>query len=104
VLSKNGAEITDVETPDGPYRKAAELTILIEAASAFQDLIAGGRCAELADPVGQINGQASEQFSATDYLQVQSVRSFLQKQIDNFDVLAIAGESSAAGATQSSAR
>jgi aspartyl-tRNA(Asn)/glutamyl-tRNA(Gln) amidotransferase subunit A len=100
VLSKNGAEITDVEIPDGPYEEAAELTILIEAASAFQDLIASGRCAELADPVGQINGYASEQFSATDYLQVQRVRSFLQKQIDrlfdNFDVLATAGESSAA--------
>jgi aspartyl-tRNA(Asn)/glutamyl-tRNA(Gln) amidotransferase subunit A len=100
VLEKNGASITDVEIPDGPYEEAAELTILIEAASAFQDLIASGRCAELADPVGQINGYASEQFSATDYLQVQRVRSFLQKQIDklfdNFDVLATAGESSAA--------
>jgi aspartyl-tRNA(Asn)/glutamyl-tRNA(Gln) amidotransferase subunit A len=100
VLEKGGAKITDVEIPDGPYEEAAELTILIEAASAFQDLIASGRCAELADPVGQINGYASEQFSATDYLQVQRVRSFLQKQIDklfdNFDVLATAGESSAA--------
>jgi aspartyl-tRNA(Asn)/glutamyl-tRNA(Gln) amidotransferase subunit A len=100
VLEKTGAEITDVEIPDGPYEEAAELTILIEAASAFQDLVASGRCAELADPVGQINGYASEQFSATDYLQVQRVRSFLQKQIDrlfdNFDVLATAGESSTA--------
>ena len=100
VLEENGAEITEVEIPDGPYEEAAELTILIEAASAFQDLIATGRCAELADPVGQLNGYASEQFSATDYLQVQRVRTFLQKQIDklfdNFDVLATAGESSAA--------
>jgi aspartyl-tRNA(Asn)/glutamyl-tRNA(Gln) amidotransferase subunit A len=100
VFRKGGAKITDVEIPDGPYEEAAELTILIEAASAFQDLIASGRCAELIDPVGQINGYASEQFSATDYLQVQRVRSFLQKQIDklfdNFDVLAAAGESSAA--------
>jgi aspartyl-tRNA(Asn)/glutamyl-tRNA(Gln) amidotransferase subunit A len=100
VLEKNGAEITDVEIPDGPYEEAAELTILIEAASAFQDLVASGRCAELADPVGQINGYASEQFSATDYLEVQRVRRFLQKQIDglfdHFDVLATAGESSAA--------
>ena len=100
VLEKNGAEITDVEIPDGPYEEAAELTILIEAASAFQDLVASGQCAELADPVGQINGYASEQFSATDYLQVQRVRSFLQKQIDRlfdkFDVLTTAGESSTA--------
>lgn len=100
VLEKNGAKISDVEIPDGPYEECAELTILIEAASSFQDLIASGRCAELVDPVGQINGYASAEFSATDYLQVQRVRTFLQKQIDrvfdDFDVLATAGESSAA--------
>jgi aspartyl-tRNA(Asn)/glutamyl-tRNA(Gln) amidotransferase subunit A len=100
VLEKNGAKISDVEIPDGPYEEAAELTILMEAASSFQELISGGRCAELTDPVGQINGYASLQFSAADYLQVQRVRTFLQKQIDklfdNFDVLAAAGESSAA--------
>jgi len=100
VLEKAGAKITDVEIPDGPYEEAAELTILMEAASAFQDLIHSGDCAELNDPLGQINGYASEQFSASDYLQVQRVRTVLQKQIDalfeNFDVLAAAGESSAA--------
>ena len=100
VLEKNGAKISDVEIPDGPYEEAAELTILMEAASAFQDLIASGRCAELADPVGQINGYASLEFSAADYLQVQRVRTFLQKQtdklFDDFDVLATAGQSSAA--------
>jgi len=100
VLEKAGAKITDVEIPDGPYEEAAELTILMEAASAFQDLIHSGDCAELNDRLGQINGYASEQFSASDYLQVQRVRTVLQKQIDalfeNFDVLAAAGESSAA--------
>lgn len=100
VLEKAGAKITDVEIPDGPYEEAAELTILMEAASAFQDLIHSGGCAELNDPLGQINGYASEQFSASDYLQVQRVRTVLQKQIDalfeDFDVLAAAGESSAA--------
>jgi aspartyl-tRNA(Asn)/glutamyl-tRNA(Gln) amidotransferase subunit A len=100
VLEKTGAKISDVEIPDGPYEECAELTILIEAASSFQELIASGRCAELIDPVGQINGYASSEFSAVDYLQVQRVRTFLQKQIDrlfdDFDVLATAGESSAA--------
>ena len=38
----------------------------MEAASAFQNLIKSGRCRELADPVGQINGYASAQFSAVD--------------------------------------
>jgi aspartyl-tRNA(Asn)/glutamyl-tRNA(Gln) amidotransferase subunit A len=100
VLEKAGAKISDVEIPDGPYEECAELTILMEAASAFQDLVATGRCAQLVDPVGQINGYASSEFSVTDYLQVQRVRTFLQKQIDrlfdDFDVLATAGESSAA--------
>jgi aspartyl-tRNA(Asn)/glutamyl-tRNA(Gln) amidotransferase subunit A len=100
VLEKSGAKITDVEIPDGPYEECAELTILIEAASSFQDLIHSGRCSQLIDPVGQINGYASSEFSATDYLQVQRVRTFLQKQIDrlfdDYDVLATAGESSAA--------
>jgi aspartyl-tRNA(Asn)/glutamyl-tRNA(Gln) amidotransferase subunit A len=100
VLRNQGASVSEVEVPDGPYEEAAELTILMEAASAFQDLIKSGRCGELADPVGQINGYASCQFSAVDYLEVQRVRAILQKQIDrlfdNFDVLAAAGQSSAA--------
>src|SRR5215469_5071586 len=86
--------------PDGPYEEAAELTILMEAASAFQDLISSGRCAELVDPVGRINGYASMEFSSADYLLVQRVRGVLHKQVDRlfdrFDVLATAGESSAA--------
>ncbi|MGO9270872.1 MAG: amidase [Terriglobia bacterium] len=100
VLERNGARVSDVEIPDGPYEEAAELTILMEAASAFRDLIDSGRCAELSDPVGQINGYASREFSAADYLEVQRVRTFLQKQIDrlfdDYDVLAAAGQSSKA--------
>lgn len=100
VMERAGAKISDVQVPDGPYEEAAELTILMEAASSFQDLIHSGRCAELADPLGQVNGYASEQFTASDYLQVQRVRLELQRRIDklfdDFDVLATAGESSAA--------
>ena len=99
-LEKNGATISDVEMPDGPYEEAAELTILMESAAAFQELIVSGRCAELIDPVGKINAYASPEFSVGDYLQVQRVRTFLQAQVDKlferFDVLATAGESSAA--------
>jgi aspartyl-tRNA(Asn)/glutamyl-tRNA(Gln) amidotransferase subunit A len=102
VLEKSGAKISDAEIPDGPYEECAELTILMEAASSFQDLIASGRCSELVDPVGQINGYASSEFSAADYLQVQRVRNILQRQIDHlfddFDILAAEGESSAATA------
>lgn len=100
VLEQNGAKIFDVALPDGPYEEVAELTILIEAASSFRDLIESGLCAELADPVGRINGYASMEFSAADYLAAQRVRTFLQRQVDrlfdDFDVLAAAGESSGA--------
>ncbi len=100
VMERSGAKVTDVALPDGPYEEVAELTILIEAASSFQDLIESGRCAELIDSVGQINGYASREFSAADYLQAQRVRTFLQEQVDHvfddYDVLATAGESDTA--------
>jgi aspartyl-tRNA(Asn)/glutamyl-tRNA(Gln) amidotransferase subunit A len=96
VLEKNGAEVSDAELPDGPYEEAAELVILIEAASAFSELVQSGRCAQLEDPLGQINGYASLEFSASDLLQIQRVRTFLQEKIDKlfdrFDVIAAPGE------------
>jgi aspartyl-tRNA(Asn)/glutamyl-tRNA(Gln) amidotransferase subunit A len=100
ILDQNGARVSDVAIPDGPYEQVAELTIQMEAVSSFQDLIESGRCFELEDPLGKINGYPGSEFSVTDYLQVQRVRTFLQKQIDglfdHYDVLATAGESSAA--------
>ncbi len=73
---------------------------MIEAASSFQKLIQTGDCAKLTDPLGQINGYASKMFSATDYLQIQRVRTYLQQKVDklfdSFDVLATAGQQSVA--------
>jgi Asp-tRNA(Asn)/Glu-tRNA(Gln) amidotransferase A subunit family amidase len=96
VLEAHGARVTDAELPDGPYEEAAELVILMEAAASFSDLLRSGRCAELQDPHGQINGYASMAFSTVDYLQVQRVRTFLQQKIDalfdRFDVIAAPGE------------
>jgi aspartyl-tRNA(Asn)/glutamyl-tRNA(Gln) amidotransferase subunit A len=100
VLEQHGAIVADVELPNGPFEEVAELVILIEAASSFSNLLRSRRCAELADPHGQINGFASMEFTAVDYLQVQRVRSFLQKSIDTlfdrFDVIAAPGEADAA--------
>ena len=97
VLEQHGAQVRDVEVPDGPYEEVAELTILIEAVSSFEELIHSGRCSELASSLGQINGYVSEEISAADYLRIQRVRTFLQRKIDrlfdDFDVLATAGES-----------
>lgn len=96
-MEQHGARISDAQIPDGPYEEVAELTILMEAASAFRDLIHSGDCAKLADPLGRVNGYASEQFSSSDYLLIQRVRTILQKQVDalfnSCDVLATAGQS-----------
>jgi aspartyl-tRNA(Asn)/glutamyl-tRNA(Gln) amidotransferase subunit A len=100
VMAANGATVETAEIPDGPYEEAAQLVILIEAASAFSGLIESGRCAQLIDPLGQINGYASLEFSAADYLQIQRVRVKLQEKIDalfdRFDVLAAPGQGSTA--------
>ncbi|HEX5324895.1 MAG TPA: amidase [Capsulimonadaceae bacterium] len=94
-LEKQGAHIKDARVPLGPYEDVAELTILMETASAFESMLQSGSCAKLRDALGRINGYASEQFSATDYLDVQRIRAILQRRIDalfdEFDVLATAG-------------
>ena len=99
-MEKHGARISDAGVPDGPFEDAAELTILMEAASSFRNMIRSGSCARLRDPLGQINGYVSEEFSAADYLDVQRVRTILQRRIDkvfnDFDVLAAPGSDSTA--------
>jgi aspartyl-tRNA(Asn)/glutamyl-tRNA(Gln) amidotransferase subunit A len=99
-LERSGARISDAQVPEGPFEDAAELTILMEAASAFENMIASGSCARLVDPLGQINGYISQELTAADYLHVQRVRTILQGRIDKlfdqFDVLAAAGSSSVA--------
>ncbi len=100
VLEQAGAIVEPCEFPDGPFEEAAELTILMEAASAFEHLIQTGTCKGLTDPLGRINGYASEQFSAIDYLHVQRVRPMLQKladsMFDRYSVLISAAQPSAA--------
>jgi aspartyl-tRNA(Asn)/glutamyl-tRNA(Gln) amidotransferase subunit A len=99
-MEKGGAKVRDAALPDGPFEDAAELTILMEAASAFDDMVRTGTCAQLVDPLGQINGYISEELSAADYLRVQRVRAILQKRVDKlfdeFDVIATAGSDTAA--------
>lgn len=99
-LRQQGATIDDIEFPQGPYEETSELVILIEAASAFSELVASGRCAQLEDPLGQINGYASSQFTATDYLQLQRLRLELARRMDvlfnEVDVLIAPGQGSTA--------
>ena len=83
VFENAGASVESCAFPDGPFEEAAELTILMEAASAFEHLIHSGRCKDLNDPLGRINGYASEQFTAADYLHIQRVRVKLQRLADS---------------------
>ena len=96
MMERLGAQVTEAKLPDGPYEELCELTIMMEAASAFKDLIESGRCAELIDPLGKINGYSSSEFTAVDYLQVQRVRTFLMEKVDrlfdDFDVLMAPGQ------------
>ena len=100
VLEKDGATIADARVPDGPFEDAAELTILMESAASFRNMIHSGSCAKLRDPLGRINGYVSEEFSSSDYLDVQRIRNILQRRIDKlfdeFDVLVAAGSDSTA--------
>ena len=56
----------------------------------------GGNGADLQDALAQVNGYASQQISAADYLHIQRLRTFLQAKVDKlfdeFDVLSTAGE------------
>jgi aspartyl-tRNA(Asn)/glutamyl-tRNA(Gln) amidotransferase subunit A len=92
VMGSQGATVTDVALPDGPYEAAAGTIVAVEGAAAFRDLIESGKVAELADPLGQINGYVAEQIAASDYMRALQIRGVYQKKIDllfdDFDVLA----------------
>jgi aspartyl-tRNA(Asn)/glutamyl-tRNA(Gln) amidotransferase subunit A len=91
VLKKFLAGMKDAALPTGPWEDAANLIVAVESAAAFRSLIRSGKISELTDPLGQITGYLSEQYSGADYLQALKVREILQKKMealfDTFDVL-----------------
>jgi len=95
-LEAAGAKVTDAKLPEGPWEAAAGVIVAAEGASAFDDLIASGRCLELTDPLGKIGGFVNQQMSSTDYLRAQRVRAVLQKKMAEmmreYDVIAAASE------------
>jgi aspartyl-tRNA(Asn)/glutamyl-tRNA(Gln) amidotransferase subunit A len=96
VLGEAGAHIAPAELPEGPWEVAAGVVVSVEGASAFGDLIDSGQVAQLADPLGRINGYVNQQIPASDYLRAQRVRGILQRRIDTlfetFDVLCAASQ------------
>lgn len=93
-LQRAGATIVDVQLPDGPWEMAAAITIAVEGASAFDELIESGRVSQLDDPGSRIGGYFNRTYSGADYLRAQRLRTALQPKIDamfdSVDVLAAA--------------
>jgi aspartyl-tRNA(Asn)/glutamyl-tRNA(Gln) amidotransferase subunit A len=91
-LKRRGAKVSDAQLPEGPYEAAAGTIVAVEAAAAFRNLIESGRVAELADPLGQINGYVYESIAASDYMLALQIRGVCQRKIDelfdDYDVLA----------------
>lgn len=74
VFKKRKMTFTEVKLPDLPYDACAEIIIMAEGASAFENLIRSGRVNELADGsqvVGFLSGLA---IPAVDYLRAMRVR------------------------------
>ncbi len=92
VMKDHGARVSDAKLPEGPYEAAAGTIVSVEGAAAFRDLIDSGKVAELADPLGQINGYVNQQVSASDYMLALQIRGVFQKRADDlfdeFDVIA----------------
>ena len=94
VLKQKGAKVSEAKLPEGPYEAAAGTIVSVEGVAAFHSLLESGKVAELADPLGQINGYVSEQIAASDYLRALQIRGVCQKKVDalfdEFDVIAAA--------------
>src|SRR5437016_8793489 len=78
--------------PAGPWDDAANLTMAVEGAASFRDLIRSGQVSELADPLCQVNGYINESYTAADYVLAQRIREQLQHKMltlfDTYDILA----------------
>lgn len=100
VLRRSFPQMKNAALPSGPWEEAAGITVSVESAASFRDLIRSGRLSELIDSRGQIEGYVNEQIPAADYLQAQKVRQILQKKMDalfeEFDVLVAASQPVAA--------
>jgi aspartyl-tRNA(Asn)/glutamyl-tRNA(Gln) amidotransferase subunit A len=86
--------VRHVTLPTGPWDDVANMTMAVEGAASFRELIRSGKVSELADPLCQINGYVNESYTGADYVLAQRVREQLQRKMtdlfDSFDVLAAA--------------
>src|SRR5271168_4021627 len=94
VVRKFFGSVNSAALPEGPFEDAANIIVASECAASFETLLRSGRVSELTDPLGQIAGYVSEQYSAADYLRANSIREILQKKMEalfeSYDVLVAA--------------
>jgi len=94
VLRRAGASVADAQLPEGPWEAAAGVTIAVEGASAYENLIESGAVAQLVDPLGKVGGYVNMTVPGADYARAQRIRTILQRKIDelfeHFDVIAAA--------------
>jgi aspartyl-tRNA(Asn)/glutamyl-tRNA(Gln) amidotransferase subunit A len=100
VLKRYFPNMKDTSLPEGPWEDAGNIVVAAESAASFRSLIRSGRVSELSDPLGQIAGYVSEQYSGADYIQALKVRELLQKKMDalfeTYDILVTASQPVAA--------
>jgi aspartyl-tRNA(Asn)/glutamyl-tRNA(Gln) amidotransferase subunit A len=74
--------VPDVEFPDFPYGPAVGTIVSAEGASAFRDLVEGGRAKELKVPNDRWGGYAASMTLAVDYIQAMRLRAPIRKALD----------------------
>lgn len=71
-------EVLQHPAPDLPADQAASLTVSVEEATAFEDLIDAGKLVALQSTDGQATARADRGIAAVDYLRAQRVRGLLR--------------------------
>lgn len=79
VFRRRKVEFTEVKLPELPYNEAAEMIIMAEGSSAFENLIRSGKVNALADPSQVAGLLAGLALPAVDYLRAMRVRAEAQR-------------------------
>ncbi len=82
VFRRRGMQFVEAKLPDLPYNAAAEIIIMAEGSSAFENLIRSGRVNLLADQSQAAGLLAGVAVSAVDYLRAMRVRTEAMQALD----------------------
>ena len=75
------AELEEITLPPYPYTEVCWTIMVAEAASAFEDLIASGRVAELVAPENRVGGFVAEIIPATAYIKALRIRRLIRNDL-----------------------